>query len=146
MTAESDWATFRDQGGVTAKRAFMAGREVGYWAGTRAEIDAVYMTGITEAPTPPSPLTRAVIKASRWVWGLALIGAAIAGSCAFGFHSQRWGIVALALSLTAIFAAVARMDSHGHEREAAQSALVVAGAALYLVALTALVLGVWGAV
>ncbi len=145
MTAESDWATFRDQGGVTAKRAFMAGREAGYWEGARAEIEAVYVTDITEAPTPPSPLTRAVVKASRYTWALATIGALSTGTIGIVTHSVPWSVAALMCSFVAVFSAVTAQDDGRHEHEAIQSGLVCAGAAVFIALLGATVGAVWGA-
>lgn len=140
MTAEAAWVAYRDQGGVTAKRAFLAGRE-----SVLADRDpsifeddpTAYATmttalrAITTNNVAPAPVAHALVKASSWVWGLAVLLSITAGAVGIITKSVPWCAGALVGAFVAVFATVARM-SDGDDREALKAAAVTAGAFLYV--------------
>ena len=175
MTAEEAWAAYRDQGSVTAKRAFLAGREsvtvdrdpsifeddpAKFAAVTAAVTYATSthtgpMYGWTVLPTPeavttvtkPTPVAHAIVRASTWVWGLAVLLSITAGIVGIIAQSAPWCAAALAGAFVAVFTTVARM-SDGDDREALKAAAVTAGAFLYVAMLAgtavAVVIVGWG--
>jgi hypothetical protein len=145
MSAQEDWAAFRDAGHVTAKRAFMAGRESVALPGPDMDLtifasaadfhaSITGMLTVTETGAinvAPAPVAHALVKASSWVWGLAVLLSITAGAIGIITKSVPWCVAALVGAFVATFTVVARM-SDGHDREAIKAATVTAGAFLYV--------------
>jgi hypothetical protein len=112
------------------------------------------MYGWTVLPTPqpattvtkPTPVAHAIVRASTWVWALAVLLSVTAGLVGIVAKSAPWCAVALVGAFIATFTVVARM-SDGHDREAVKAAFIVAGAFLYVGILagtaTAVVMAGW---
>jgi hypothetical protein len=140
MTAEEAWAAYRDQGSVTARRAFMAGRESvltdrdpSIFEGDPAAFQTMTtaLRAITTNNVAPAPVAHAIVRASSWVWGLAVLLSITAGMVGIITKSVPWCVAALVGAFLATFTVVARM-SDGHDREAVKAAAVTAGAFLFV--------------